>query len=75
MTNLDTSSILTAIDEHLEAIRNGMAALAAANEGLCAAISSEAPLSADGIGSLFDIVLGNMKGHTEAIQAVLSEAQ
>jgi hypothetical protein len=57
--------------EHLDSLDKGMNALAAANEGLCASLNSQAPVDGDNIASLFDIVLADMKQHTDAMQDII----
>ena len=57
--------------DHLDSLDKGMNALAAANEGLCATLNTQAPVDGDNIASLFDIVLADMKHHTEAMQLII----
>lgn len=64
---------LSDFGDHLDMLDRGLKALAAANEGVCAAINAHAVTDGDGIATLYDIVLADMKQHTDAMQHIITE--
>ncbi|MEQ1636735.1 MAG: hypothetical protein ABL903_08575 [Methylococcales bacterium] len=65
-------STLSDFGDHLEMLDRGLKALAAANEGMCAAINAKAEVDGDGMATLYDIVLADMKCHTDAMQHIIT---
>lgn len=66
---------LSDFGDHLDLLDRGLKALAAANEGMCAAFNAKAEVDGDGIATLYDIVIADMKTHTDGMAQLLSELQ
>lgn len=64
---------LAGFGDRLDMLDRSVKALAAANEGLYAALNAQSVMSSDGVAALYDILIEDMGGHIAALSEAVAE--